>query len=222
MESNSVIIIFKEMSKINNLNFKIITYKTINYKILESEHYYSNDYDDRTRLKAILNEIAKKYDKESQTHRVIICNFKNILWDKYFNNINCENGLIDERSIDNYYDYKIGDLCKQFDVENTTLKVLVNPPFGDGVGRAKGIHYFFHTNEKDIHHIPHIHVKSGDIEFRINLQTLQIIDNKTFKNPKKTKEAVLMVKNNQKELLNYWEKVVIKGEKIKFKMFLPC
>lgn len=51
---------------------------------------------------------------------------------------------------------------------------------GGDVGRCRGIHFFFHTNEKDLHHVPHIHCKHGSLEFRVNLKDLSIMDTKKF------------------------------------------
>lgn len=57
-------------------------------------------------------------------------------------------------------------------------------------------------------------------EFRVNLITLDILD-KAFKNNKYTKIAIDVIKTNRLELLRYWEKVVLKGESVKFKMYVP-
>lgn len=201
--------------------FKVITYKYVNTKIKEIVNYHRNSYDDKIKLQEILNDLIDIYDKSSSTHSALIYDFETILWGKYFTNMNKEGCLLDERITENYYEYSIGSLCSQFDIENKELEVWINPPIGGYVGRNRGIHFFFHTNEKDIHHTPHIHIKSGEIEFRVNLETLQVLDKKTFKSKAKTKLALQMIRLNQKELINYWNAVVINGETIKFKMYFP-
>lgn len=204
------------------LKFKITTYEYVGYKILEKTNFYEAGYEDNIRLIDILEQLRIKFDKKSDYCRAIILDFSSILWGKYFKKIDSENNmLLDERRFEDYYKYKIGDLCSQFDIEEKELEILFNPPIGGDVGRHRGIHYFFHTAEKDIHHRPHIHIKSGDTEFRVTLDSIEILDKNTFKSPKKTKLAIELVKLNQEELLNYWNKVVINGESIKYKMYFP-
>ena len=64
--------------------------------------------------------------------------------------------------------------------------------------------------------------KSGNIEYRVNLNTLEIMDKIIFKNPRKNKLALNTIRDHQQDLLNYWNKVVVNGESIKYKMFVRC
>ena len=111
----------------------------------------------------------------------------------------------------------LSDLENQFNISHHVLEVLVGGGIGGGVGDYHGIHFFFHTNEKDLHHNPHIHCKYSGEEIRIDLNKLMIMD-KCFKNNRINKLALICVKKNQEQLIRYWNDVVIKGEKIKFKM----
>ena len=197
------------------LKFKILVHEDFN----EIISYDENNYNDNQSLNEIIRILVKKYTKNSKNARAIILNFYEMTWGQFFN---MSYELCDERKEYEYYKYKIGALCEQFNLENQIIVLAINPPIGGGVGINRGIHYFFHTNEKDIHHVPHIHVKSGSIEFRVNLNTLEIMDKNIFKNNKKNKLALDMIKKNQQGLINYWNKVVINGESIKFKMFFPC
>lgn len=204
------------------LKFKIIMYKYDSKGFIVKKRKYKNLYAEDLKLNDVLDEILIKFneDTELQHHSAVIIDIQDILWGKYFK-INSEQAFADERIREDYYEYKLIDLCKQFKFDSKRIEVSINPPIGGYVGANRGIHYFFHTNEKDIHHIPHIHVKYGNVEFRVNLITLEILDKKTFKNPKKTAIALKMIELNQKELINYWNKVVVNGESIKFKMYLP-
>lgn len=203
------------------LKFKIITYENIDYEIKENINTYESYFDDNIKLIDILNKLNEKFNKNNKNPRMIILGLNSILWSEYFNMFDIKRGLLDERIIMDYYGYKIGELCNQFNIENRELEVLLDPPFGGDVGRHRGIHYFFHTSEKDIHHRPHIHIKSGGVEFRVALDNIEVLDKKVFKNPQKNKLAINMIKKNQLELLNYWNKVVINGENIPFKMYFP-
>jgi len=199
------------------LKFKIVIFR-YNKIIVKKKMFYSGYYNENLTMKEVLNDIALKKCKDHKEHGILIINFRDMLWKYYFKN---EAQLVDERNVCIYYNYKLKDLSEQFHFENNRLEVWIDPGIGGYVGKNVGIHYFFHTNEKDIHHTPHIHVKNGNIEFRVDLYNLKIMDKKTFKSKSKTKMAIEMIKLNQNDLINYWHKVVIKGESIKFKMYFP-
>lgn len=147
------------------LKFKITTYEYIYYKIFKETSFYEASYEDNIRLIDILEQLRTKFDKKSDTCRAIILDFSSILWGNYFKKINSENNLLDDRKLDDYFKCKIRDLCTQFDIEELGLEILFNLPIGGDVGQNRGIHYFFHTVEKDIHHRPHIHIKNDEVEF---------------------------------------------------------
>lgn len=93
------------------------------------------------------------------------------------------------------------------------LEITYNCDIGVGgiVGYEEGIKYYFHNNEKSIHaHLPHINCKYGEEDIRIDLITFEVLDNKKFKSPVKTKKAIDYVKENQEYLLDIWENVVEK------------
>ena len=115
----------------------------------------------------------------------------------------------------------IKKLEAQFSISKCNFKLWFDPGVGGDVGRCRGVHFFFHTKEKDVHKdTPHVHCKYGSEELRINLNTLEIMD-KPFKNNHNNKLAIKGVKLNQSELLRYWNRTVMKGESVKFKMYLP-
>ena len=201
------------------LKFKIITYDYTDF-IKENYLFDEDFYSDNLSLEEVINSVLKK-NNINIVKCLTILNFDEITWGQYFKNCDYE-GLHDERTEYDYYNYKIKKLCEQFHLENQMIILAVNPPIGADMGRNRGIHYFFHTNERDIHHVPHIHVKSGNIEYRVNLNTLEIMDKIIFKNPRKNKLALNTIRDHQQDLLNYWNKVVVNGESIKYKMFVRC
>lgn len=121
-----------------------------------------------------------------------------------------------------FEDITLNNLDKQFHLANKIIKAsCIFGGIGGDVGRCRGIHFFFHTNEKDLHHVPHIHCKHGSLEFRVNLKDLSIMDTKKIHDNRITSLAIKCIKINQKDLLRYWENTVVNGQSVKFKMYLP-
>lgn len=205
-----------------NLKFKIISCY-YDSKTLEQKYVIiklSNDYNNKEKLENILKELYTTYGINNQNWRgswknhCDIFDINNLFWKQYFTS-----DIISDLKYtqDDYRKMKIEDLEKQFHVSNILIPVHLNyDGKGGAVGDAEGIKFFFHTNEKDIHHKPHIHCKYSGIETRVNLLTLEIMD-KPFKKSK-MKIAINKIKRNQVELINYWNKVVINGETLDFEM----
>ena len=211
------------MKKIN-LKFKIDTYDLARF----NDYYYKESYDIEYQANsdesfyAIIEDFAYKYKINSKTNNEFyywLVNFLKDLWGEYFNTEFISKYILNGV----FYDYSkldvpVGKLDKQFNLSDKTIHLCIcGPGTGGDVGRKFGIKFYFHTNEKDIHHTPHIHCKCGSEEMRINLKSLKIMD-KPFKEKSRNKNAVKYVSNNQKVLLNYWNKVVVNGETIKLEM----
>lgn len=204
------------------LKFSVCVYSWSSGKNYKNKYFYESLYSDDVKFGDIINFISNKYNPSTTHSKVVIYGINDLLWGKYFKKVGVLNSFRDLRIQSDYYEYNVGDLCSQFNIDKDVINISINPPYGSDVGRRNGIKFYFHTNEKDLHHKPHIHVQSDDVEFRIDLERIEIMDENVFKNPKKVKYALEVVSYNQKDLLNYWYKVVVNGEKIKFKMFFPC
>lgn len=202
------------------LNFEIFS---IYYnKQRERDHIITNlskEYSEDKTLREVLHEIYLEYNKVEKNNNVDwegycdIFRINEFFWGQFFDKefaANMEYSFLD------YKDMTIGDLNKQFKITNMIIPVVLNKDKGAGVGDEEGIEFFFHTNEKDIHHRRHIHCKYAETTTRVDLDTLEPID-EPFKKSK-MKFAIKMIKENQKDLQNYWDTVVVKGETIKFKM----
>lgn len=199
------------------LKFKVITYIYKKDKIIENVKDIDIEYHSRETLNDIFSRIMIRIYGDDN-HFVYFEDLSNLLWRNYFPKLY---RFYDERLEEKYYIYSVKKLKDQFDFGKKRYKIMIDPPIGGDVGYNRGIHFFFHMDEKDIHHEPHIHVKHGEIEFRVNLITLMPMDKKTFKNPKMTKKALKAIELNKDNLINYWNKVVINGECVKFKMYIP-
>ena len=111
---------------------------------------------------------------------------------------------------------KIGILEEYFRISKRILSLHYIDGIGGTLGESEGIRYFFHTREKDLHNIPHIHCEYSGEEFRVNLYTLEIMDD-SFKSRKKTKLAMDVVTKNKDEFIRIWNLAVVKGLPFEFK-----
>lgn len=208
------------MNRKIKLNFKVIAYK--NDKNNYEEFNFVRDYDGNITLEEILKKLYDKYSQDKMNYEDLKeFGYSALIYEPNLFEINYKfEGIEPEPSIYEYMVVPIKLLEKQFSITKKKFEIWLDPGIGEDVGRCRGVHFFFHTNEKDLHHIPHIHCKCGGEEFRVNLNNLKIMD-KEFKNKKRTKIALETIKKNQKELIKYWNNVVVKGETIKFKMYFP-
>lgn len=197
------------------LKFKIESYYSNNrkFKII----YISNNYNDTLKLSDILKSLYKKYGIDNkEEYNIDIFNINKLFWKKHFSD-NIIANL--EYNLSDYENLTLKQLEKQFSISNLEIPLCLNyNDAGRSVGNNNGISFYFHSNEKDLHHIPHIHCKYSGIETRINIANLTIIDKPFKKN--KMDYALNIVKENQKDLLLYWQKVVINGESLKFNLKL--
>ena len=202
-----------------NLKFKIIScyFDNPNTQQKFKTTYLFDAFNEKNKLKTILEKIYTKYSISNKDwFDYNIFNINNLLWRQFFSD-----DLIQEfnYSETDYINLTIEDLEKQFSIPKILIPIYLDyDGKGKAIGYSEGITFFFHTNEKDLHHKPHIHCKYAGIETRIEIETLKILD-KPFKKSK-MQYALKIIKENQKELINYWNKVVIKGEKLKFKLDL--
>lgn len=188
----------------------------------ERDHIITNlskEYDENKTLRVVLKEIYLEYNKMEKNSNVDWENFCDIFginelfWGKFFDKKFAANM---DYSFSDYKDMTIGDLNKQFNISDILIPVVLNKDKGANVGNGEGIEFFFHTNEKDLHHRRHIHCKYAEITTRVDLDTLEPID-EPFKKSKMD-FAIKKIKENQKDLQKYWDAVVVRGETIKFKM----
>ncbi len=64
-----------------------------------------------------------------------------------------------------------------------------------------GMRFFFYSNE----HLPiHVHVANGDGRAKINIETLELVENIGIK-PKDIKKAMLLAEMYQQEIMAKWE-----------------
>ena len=188
-----------------NYNQHQDNWSSIRYEINE---YINDDYT----LKEALEYIYKLYDikigKEQEKSKIIYLT-EYIFGELWGNNITYNNKKV--------YSTKVKNLNNIFGISDRILKIDYISGIGGTSGDIDGIKFFFHTNEKDLHHRRHIHCIYSGEEMRINLDTLEVMD-KPFKNKKKVRRCMELIEMNQEKLIEMWDKIVIYGLPFKFKM----
>ena len=206
----------KEGDKMIKLNFEIESHYWNDEYILENKKYsITREYREDVTFKEILLRLYDEYGIDNKNvPNIYISELNKLMWHKYFDDEICN--YIDYELVD-YWNHTIGELEEQFGFSNKTIDLALNlEGIGACVGEIEGITFEFHTNERDIHHNAHIHCTYSGVTTRVEIETLKILD-KPFKKSKMN-IALDTIKKNQKALLNYWNKVVINGESMKFKM----
>ena len=207
------------MSKIK-LKFQIDSYWDSDQGRIFTRYKKTIEFEDSCTFGDVLLYIYKNYsidefsDVDSDDYSIVNTTFDLFSIEYKFK------GLELERENINYDNVPLYLLDKQFSISKHRICLMLDPGIGDYVGQYRGLHFFFHKNEKEIHHKPHIHCKYGDEELRIDIVNNIILD-KPFKNNKYNKIALKCVAANRKSFLNYWNRSVVNGESIKFRMYIP-
>ena len=176
------------------INYDIKEYIDFNMTFKESIDYIFNLYSIK---------LSKKQEKHKYT------NLPEFIF-------GCFESLSFEYDEDELMNTKIGILEEYFKISERMLSIHYIDGIGGTLGESEGIIYFFHTREKDLHNTPHIHCWYSGEEFRINLNTLEIMDY-SFKSKKKTKLAMDVVTKNKDEFIRIWNLAVVKGLPFEFK-----
>lgn len=184
-------------------------------------------YDDNWTFKMILYDLYKEYSQYKDEY------LENVDNDSYSVNAGIVNdnlfainykifGMIPECSMYEYKNIPIKELEKQFGISKTVFEVRLDLEAGGTVGECDGIRFFFHSNENSGHHDAHIHCEYSGEVISISLTNFDILSGRGFSNRKRTKLALDLIELNQENLLKYWNDVVVNGESVKFKMYIPC
>ena len=177
-----------------DVNYDIKEYINLNITLKESVDY-------------IFNLYSIKLSKEQEKYKY--SNLPDFIF-------GCFNLISFDYDEDEVMNTKIGVLEEYFKISERTLSLHYLQGIGGTLGESEGIRYFFHTREKDLHNIPHIHCEYSGEEFRVNLYTLEIMDD-SFKSRKKTKLAMDVITKNKDEFIRIWNLAVVKGLPFEFK-----
>lgn len=191
------------------IGIKLMLTDNLKGKKFPIELYFEMDRKFEDIRKYIKDCFCIKRDLEVYVENLIEVLYDNCLSEKAFELLDI-NYLELIKIVDKVKISELLDICNH-NIKTINITYNVEIGIGKAYGEEDGIKYRFHNNEKSIHNdIPHIHCKYGKEEIRIKLLDCNIMDNKSFKSPTKTKKARRYVKKNQKELLEIWENVVDK------------
>lgn len=163
----------------------------------ESKTYYSLDYCEKKHIVKVSSLLAL-YKEESE-----IVKQERYLYDhiKYFSVYVKYKDIflaMDE-------DKNIEWLFRFFNVERLELLILYSP--GGASIERNGYIFTVHSKENNHQHLPHIHVRNGDVEIRYHLETLSRFDDdldiKIPKRDEKKKILPVLVKNRDM-FLEWW------------------
>jgi len=196
----------------------IIKYKYIIYDLemnVRETDIYEKKIDENMLFPDFIDLIVK--EDNIKHFQVVVEDLATKTWGKIF-----DYKMLNYMKIDDYHykwlNEKIIDIEQTFSLFDDVLNIVIDGPgIGGLLCEENGIKYTINSNEKDRHEFePHVHCKYSGEKTRINIETLEFMDKK-FKNPKKNKEALKWVKENQEQLLNYYNEFVVKGNsKINF------
>lgn len=170
-------------------------------------------------FESFLIRLAKKYNHGNGIYWSLL-NGKELTWGQYFSRKIYESIEADYlENPDDLISIPIFYLVRDFHIDQNEIQLGINVPgLGADVGRFKGIRFYIHTRESNRHHKKHIHCSYSGIEREIDLETVQFIG-RPFPSRTISKTALRFIRNNQQELLNFWDTVIEKGGPIpEFKM----
>ena len=189
----------------------------VKYKIIIYDDYGNEtigiidelEFDGQALFTDIIPKIISKYDSTLLQKDIYIEDLCQRTWMKYFSfQFTYQYMIVDDFHYD-WLKFNLSDIQKSFNLFDDYIYIVVNGPgIGKSVGYSEGIHFIIHTDEKDKHEkYPHVHAKYQDEELFIYLKDASIVDDKSFKNPSKTKAAKKFILDHQEELLDSWNKI---------------
>lgn len=196
-----------------NISYKITRY--FDYITPTEVGIYKINIDGNKTLNELIDIIKSKHIIDNEFHEIYIDNLVEKTWLQYFD----QDFIINRMHCDSYHykwlNEKLNNIQETFHLFCNELNIIIDGP-GNGViiDEEEGIKFIIHSNELDKHaNYPHIHAEYSGEEIFIYLKDGKLLNNKGFKNNKKTKKAIKYVLENQEDLLKKWN--LITGDNIK-------
>ena len=152
-------------------------------------------YNNKTKIKEFYLQLKTRF------YSVDDCEMEYVIVDNIYNN---------KITFDNF-DKDLEDLLKYCNLKNVVLIYPILPIGGTGA-IYKGYRIYIHSDELRHKYLPHVHVEYGGfIETRINLNTLEIMDDDIFNSRKDKKKVLGYLKDNQEKWIGYYNSIVVDG-----------
>ena len=201
------------------IEFEIISYNLLAENDLiptEMRILYEPSVDIHSNFLSVVQDIVDCFNISECKEKK--CNFylDNIyeeLWKEHF-----EEELLEEllNNVDkhNYsrFNVTVKELDDQFNLSNKRLKIVIPCNGGNG-----DMCFFFNSEHKNSKLGPHIHCKYCNIETIIDLDKVEFIDD-DFHSISLSELALNTIRRHKEDLIKYFEKVKLDGEKVKFIM----
>lgn len=136
------------------------------------------------------------------------------LRNKFYSDYGCE---VDYVIVDNICNYQIKfdnfekplkSVLEHCHLDNIIIVYSVLPIGGTGA-IYNSYRIYIHSNELIHKHLPHVHVEYGGFnETRINLETLEIMDDDIFCSRKDKKKIIGYLKENQDRWIGYFNSII--------------
>lgn len=198
------------------LSFKIVSFYFEQPSDSQKHKTYNvtNDFDENLTLKDVVLSLKAKYETKSAINNYYIPDFTELLWQQYFSGDLCYYISISEEK---YYNLSLKDLSSQFNISNIIITLWLNK---DGIGKAigvkEGVKIYFNSNERDLHHNPHVHCEYSGKKVRIEIDPIKVLDSPFKKS--KMDIAISIIKEHKTELIEYWNRTIINGEPIELEI----
>lgn len=153
------------------------------------------EFDNNTLCGELYKELMNKYYPKVEYE------ISFLILDNYVNN------RIDETSCN----IKFKDVLNFCNLDSIVIIYSVLP-IGGEIANYHGYKLYIHSDEEIHRNLPHVHIKCGGEETRINLLTLEIMDDDIFNSRKDKKKVMSYLKDNQEKWINYYNDVVIEGK----------
>ncbi len=157
----------------------------------------------------LINMIVGNYNEDYLRKQIYVENLVELTWLKYFDYDFIFNRMECDSFHYKWLNHKLIDIQRLFNLFDNEINIVIEGPgIGRNIDEKEGINFIIHGNELERHKaFPHVHAEYSGEEIFIYIKDAKLLNNKGFKNKKKTKIAVTYVKDHKKDLLKAWNLV---------------
>ena len=173
---------------------KYLFYDNVNDKNTKELKVNTFEFDNKTKAKELYMELWNKFytDEDDGVDFAVIDGM-------YNNKIDFDN-----------YNVKLIDILEHCDLNNVII-IYAIIPIGATGAVYNGYRLSIHSDEQIHRYLPHVHVECGAGDTRINLNTLEIMNDDIFNSRKDKKKILGYLKDNQERWIGYYNSIVVDG-----------